>query len=316
MRHWLKLSHHSHSGHLRPHDTTSYAPLALLLIVFGFVLTVCTVSAASPGPASSSVSLSGTMPATPPKTAATITTPHSGQHFSTSPVAVGGTCPANTLVELYKNDIFAGSATCDSKGNYSFDVDLLVGQNVLIARVYDALNQPGPDSNSITVFYDVLPTQSAALNPLSFGGAQLLLSTDAVYRGVFPQHQLTVPITILGGSPPYAVNVTWGDGRSQIIPRANNDPFNATHTYTKAGTFAITLQGTDSVGRVAYITVAALVNGQPTVLQATTTQKVVINKLLLLWPLYVGAAAVTASFWLGERREKHLLAHAGPVYVK
>jgi hypothetical protein len=308
MRNWLKLSHHEHSGRLRPHETTSYAPLALLLVAVGLTLTVCTVSAATPGPASSSVSLTGTMPGSPPKTAATITTPHAGQHFGTSPITVAGSCPANTLVEVYKNDIFAGSTICTSSGSYSLDVDLLVGQNVLVARVYDSLNQPGPDSNSVTVFYDVLPTQSAALNPLSFGGAQLLLVTDAVYRGVFPQHELTVPITILGGSPPYAVNVTWGDGKSQIIPRANNEPFNASHTYAKSGNFAITLQGTDSVGRVAYISVAAIVNGQPTVLPASSTKKLFTNKLLLLWPLYTSAAAVTASFWLGERREKHLLA--------
>jgi hypothetical protein len=251
------------------------------------------------------------MPGKAPTVAATIRQPANGQRFTTTPVTVSGTCPADTLVELYKNDIFAGSTPCAANGTYTMEIDLLIGQNVLVARVYDALNQPGPDSNTITVFYDALSAQAGALTPLDFGGDQLLLNTDAVFRGVFPEKELSVPIDILGGTPPYAINVQWGDSTNKVIPRNDNLTFKATHVYKKPGTYQISIQATDAAGRVAFLTVASIVNGQPAIANSTTNPVVSTNKLLVLWPLYASAFAVVISFWLGERREKQILMKRG-----
>jgi hypothetical protein len=311
----LKISHHQHSGRLRPHEYTSYMPLFILLVVVGVALSAVTVSAvfaSDPPPISSSVGLTGTMPGRVPTVAATITSPHQQQHFGTTPITVTGTCPVKTLVEVYKNDIFAGSGSCTDAGTFSFDVDLLIGQNVLIARVYDSLNQPGPDSAPITVYYDARPAQAAALTPLNFGGAQLLLNTDAVYRGVFPGHAMTMPIDIIGGTPPYALNIQWGDSTNKVVPRNDNTTFNVLHTYAKPGVYQITLQASDSQGRVAFLTVAAIVNGQPAVVVGSTN-KPSASKLLMLWPLYTSAIAIVISFWLGERREKAILSRPGLV---
>ncbi len=306
-----KISHHKHSGHIRPHEYTSYGPLAMLLLTVGVVLSIITVHADS-GPGYGSIGLSGTMPGDPPKTSATIDSPQSQQRFSVSPVPVSGTCPINTLVEIFKNDIFAGSVACSTAGNYSVDVDLLIGQNILKAKVYDSLNQPGPDSNNVTVFYDALPAQASSVASLNLSGAQLLLNTDAVYRGIFPGQELTIPISILGGVPPYAINIQWGDSTNKIVPRNDTLTFNVSHTYSKPGTYRITLQASDAQSRVAYLTVAAIVNGTPVINFASTTPTNKISKVLVLWPLYTAMVAIVISFWLGERREKHIL--TGPNY--
>jgi hypothetical protein len=308
-----KLSHHKHSGRVRPHEYTSYIPLFCLLLVVGLALiafSVSSLSSAAPGPEAGSIGLSGDMPGPPPKVAATITSPKNGQRFSATPVEITGSCPNGTLVQIYKNDIFAGSSPCNTDGTYTIEVDLLIGQNVLIARVYDALNQPGPDSSPVTVFYDVLPFQGSGITPLSFGGSQMLLNTDAVFRGAFPERQLNVPIDIIGGTPPYAVEIQWGDSSNKVVPRNDNLTFTVGHTYKKPGNYPITLQATDSQDRVAFLTVAAIVNGQPNVLPVAATDKTTMNKLLVLWPLYVGCAAMVLSFWLGERREKRILGNA------
>jgi hypothetical protein len=310
LRDWLKISQHKHSGRLRPHEHTSYLPLALLVIAVGLTMVLCSVpdySSASPGPAGGSVGLSGTVPKAPPKVGATISTPTNGQRFSTSPITVSGTCPANTLIEVYKNDIFAGSALCDNDGTYKFQVDLLIGKNDLVARVYDVLNQAGPDSNTVTVFYDALPAQSAPLSLLNFNDRQLLLNTDSIYRGVFPDQLLNIPIDVIGGSPPYAINVQWGDSNNKVIARPDNQSFNAGHTYHKPGTYQITLQASDSQGRVAFLTVAAIVNGKPAVAAASTGSNGGANKLLVLWPLFAVTATMVVSFWFGEQREKKIL---------
>lgn len=309
----MKLSHHDHSGRLRPHEHTSYLPLGILLLIVGLVLLAFTASAASPGPQPSSIGISGTMPGKPPTTAAVITSPSNQQRFSTTPVTVAGTCPKNTLVELFKNDIFAGSTPCTDTGTFSLDIDLLIGENTLIARVYDNLNQPGPDSNAVTVFYDALPPQAGPTSSFDFGGEQLLLNTDAVFRGVFPEKELSIPIDILGGTPPYAVNIQWGDSNNKMVPRNDNAPFKVGHTYLKPGTYQISIQATDAAGRVAFLTVASIVNGQPNVAApvAATSGSSSFAQLLVLWPLYTSAIAVVISFWLGERREKHILSKRG-----
>lgn len=305
----LNLIHYSHSGRLRPHEHTSYVLLSVLLLIVGVTLTAYTSFAASPPPQSGSIGLTGTVPGKPPTLAATIASPGQNQRFSVTPIKVSGTCPAGTLVELFKNDIFAGSTSCDESGKYELEIDLLIGQNILVAKVYDDLNQPGPDSNSVTVFYDALGAQASPVTSLDFGGAQLLLNTDAVFRGVFPDKELAVPIDILGGNPPYALNVQWGDSTNKVIPRNDNVTFNATHTYKRPGTYQISLQASDSQGRVAFLTVAAIVNGQPGVNAATTSPTTArpMSTLLALWPLYTALVATVGSFWLGEWREKRIL---------
>lgn len=305
----LKISHHKHTGRLLAHEFTSYLPLAFIVLLVGVALVIFTMydASASPGPEAGSVGITGQMPGPPPKTGATILSPSDGQHLKTSPVTVSGSCETDTLVELYKNNIFAGSGQCNNN-KFSIQIDLLFGENTLTAQVYDALNQAGPASNSVTVFYDFSLPPTDPLAALNLGGAQLLLNTNAVYRGTFPGQPLNVPVTIIGGSPPYAVNVLWGDTSNKIIPRSDNLTFNATHVYKKAGTFGITLQASDSQQRSAFLTVAAIVNGQPSPIPGSSSAaKAAAKGLLVLWPMYAIAATTLASFWIGEHREKKIL---------
>ncbi len=308
-----KIIPRHHTGRLRPHEHTSYVLLALLLLIVGFPLSFFTVNAVSPPPQASSVSLSGVVAGKPPAKPATIDVPSSGQHFSTTPVTISGTCPENTLVEIFKNKIFAGSTPCNSNKTYSVKVDLMIGKNTLTAIVYDALNQAGPTSNSVIVYYDALPPQSAPSASFDFGGDQLLLNTDAVFRGTFPDQEMNMPIDIIGGSSPYAITIDWGDSTSKTVPRANNSSFDVGHIYKKPGTYQISIQATDGKDQVAFLTVAAIVNGQPEAATATSTTggNFKMNELLMLWPLYTSTVAIVISFWLGEQREKKLLLQRG-----
>jgi hypothetical protein len=280
-----------------------------MLLAAGLALVSYTAFAATPydGPEADSVSLTGTMPGKAPTIAATINTPLNNKHFSTTPINVSGTCPKNTLVELFKNNIFAGSVPCSEAGIYSIDIDLLYGKNVLLARVYDSLNQPGPDSNKLTVYYDALPAQAGPITSLDFGDAQLLINTDAVFRGSFPGQEMKVPISILGGTPPYAVNIQWGDATNKMVPRNNNVSFTTGHVYNKAGQYQASIQASDSKSRVAFLSFATIVNGQSATDKEAGIVSTTTNKLFMLWPLYVGAIAVVISFFIGEKREKHIL---------
>jgi hypothetical protein len=309
----LKISKNEHTGHIRPHEHTSYFVLGVIVLLVGIILvsfSVRTIAAGNPPPQSGSVGLTGSVPTTPPKIAATINASLNGQHFTTSPITVSGTCSPGVLVEIYKNNIFGGSTPCGAAGTYSISVDLLYGQNSLVAQVYDVLNQSGPQSNTVTVYYDSSSPLAAPASSLNFSGSQLLLNTNAVYRGTFPNQVLNVPISVIGGVAPFAINVEWGDSSNKIIPVSDNTTFNAAHTYNKPGTYKITLQATDSKQQVAFLTVAAIVNGQPGVISTSNisyVSKASANKLLVLWPLYAIVVTLVVSFWMGERREKHVL---------
>ena len=310
----LKIIHHSHSGRIRPHQHTSYIPLMFLVLVVGVLLfkisLTAFVAADSPGPEAGSIGLTGTVPTEPPQESAVILTPSAKQRFATSPIPITGTCPASTFVEIFKNSIFAGSVPCGSDGKFSLQIDLLYGENVLTAQVYDVLNQAGPISDPITVYYDALPPAGAPLSVLNLGGSQLLLLTDAVYKGSFPNQSFNVPITIVGGVAPFAVTIEWGDSNTKVIPRGDNSLFNASYAYKKPGTYKVTLRGTDSQQRVAFLTVAVVVNGQAvvdtnsTIPRSTQSLK---NKLFVLWPLFAIAATMVISFWVGEIHEKRVL---------
>ena len=63
------------------------------------------------------------------------------------------------------NGVYGGTTPCQDDGTYSILVDLFAGQNVIVARVADALGQYGPDSQTINIFYNApalaLPSGSA-----------------------------------------------------------------------------------------------------------------------------------------------------------
>jgi len=113
------------------------------------------VRAAPPAqnPQNGSVGLEGEVPGSPPTTGATITVPGNGQTFSTTPITVAGICPKGLLVEIFKNNVFGGSTECTT-GSFSLQVDLFDGRNDLVARVFDSLNQSGPDSATVSVNYN------------------------------------------------------------------------------------------------------------------------------------------------------------------
>jgi hypothetical protein len=280
-----------------------------LLLFVGIALGTSTVDAGNPGPASGSIGLTGTMPGPAPSIAATITSPTSGQVFTSTPIQVSGSCPVGTIVEIYKSDIFAGSVSCSASGTYTINVDLLIGTNNLIATDYNALQEAGPSSNQVTVIYNVAGLSGQPLSSVNLYGSELLLNTDAVFRGTFPGQQLNVPLSIVGGVPPYAINTEWGDTTNSLISRSDNTTFNINHTYAKPGVYQISIQGSDSAGHDAFLTVAAIVNGQPAVAAAVTPSNTSKNEALVLWPLYAMAVTTVVSFWLGERREKHVLSN-------
>lgn len=250
-----------------------------------------------------SVGIEGKISAPAPTTPATISIPRSGQAFSTLPVTVSGICPNGLLIKLFKNNVFAGSVQCNN-GSYSMIIDLFDGQNDLVARVYDALDQAGPDSNVVTVTYN--PDKP------TFSGRVSLTSTIAK-KGANPGEVLVWPITISDGDSPYAVSVDWGDGKTlDLLSQAFPGTFNIQHVYDNPGVYNIIIKATDKNGGVAYLQLVGVANGplsqESAEGKSDDNNGTTIVKTTVLWqPAALLLPFIITTFWLGKRHELHVL---------
>lgn len=320
----LNLSPRHHSGQMLPHHHTSYPSLALLIIV-------TTVLAASMSWSSraATTTLNLTVFGPPPSSGSTITSPADGAVTATSPISVYGTCPSGLLIEIWRDGLFAGSDFCDGSGLFSVLVTLNTGANHLVARTADALGQYGPDSSSVTVTYSPppptpTPTPSASPAPLTptpqpttrptsspvfpvpkptsvpAPGPLVLDPGRHFYQTVEPGTPVDFELAVSGGTAPYRVAWDYGDGHTEQTTAAQAGPLKATHSYTAAGAYQVTVRVRDATGRTALIQLAVIVSG-PTGVPTSTTHD--DGLLGFVWPLLVLVALIVLSFWLGERHK-------------
>ncbi len=287
---------------LRNTSVTSMLSQVLLTAVASLFLVTIISGVVSAAEESGSVGVEGRISAPPPTTPATISIPRSGQAFTTLPVTVSGICPNDLLVKVFKNNVFAGSVQCKN-GSYSLIIDLFNGQNELVARVFDALVQTGPDSNIVTVSY-------SADKPV-FGG-RVSLSSAIAKKGANPGQTLTWPISVSDGEGPYAISVDWGDGKTpDLISQAFAGNFNITHIYDNPGVYNIIIKATDKNGGVAYLQLVGVANGalsqEEADKQANNTETVTTKTRILWQPAAIFIPLLASTFWLGKRHELHPL---------
>lgn len=292
LRHWPAYRHRL---------TAIAKPFLVAVLIAGLSAPQVSAQVSTPpeNPQSGSVGLEGTISSPPPSRAATITNPGNGRAFSTLPITVNGLCPDGTLVKLFSNNIFVGSAECKND-TFTLQIDLFNGQNDLIARVYDDLDQAGPDSNTVTVTFNDAQ--------LSVFGNRVSLTSNFARKGANPGQTLNWPIILSGGAGPYALSVDWGDGKPatlRSLPFAG--PFNIDHIYDSAGVFRIIVKVTDVNGTAAYLQLVGVSNGTVATSGTNSNGKenvITITKTqILLWPSLIAIPLILLTFWIGRRYE-------------
>lgn len=250
---------------------------------------------------SGSVGLQGVISAPPPTKGATITSPGNGSTFTAVPITVTGLCPNGLLVKIFANNVFVGSEQC-TNGSYSIPVTLFNGQNDLVARVYDALDQAGPDSNVVTVTF-----RDAQF--LEFG-TRVQLTSNYAERGAPPNQEINWPIILSGGTGPYAVVVDWGDGSpTTLVSLTAQGTFNVKHAYRTAGVYKIIVKATDKNGSEAFLQLVGVATGavQSTATSTKSGNNTVKIVDVLWWPAVAMVPLLFGSFWVGRRYELYVL---------
>lgn len=244
---------------------------------------------------SGSVGLQGTIPSPPPSRGATIVNPSNGATVSSVPITVNGICPNGLLVKIFSNNVFVGSTTC-AGGSYSLQIDLFSGQNDLVARVYDALDQAGPDSNKVSVtFRDAQFLQ---------GRSKVTLTSTYAQRGAAPNTELQWPILLDGGTAPYALSIDWGDGSAtDLVSVTAAGTVNIKHTYKVAGVYKIVVRATDKNGEKAFLQLVGQATGaiQDQANKSNNSGNLIIKRELLWWPALEMLPFILVAFWLGGR---------------
>lgn len=257
------------------------------------------------------------VPGAIPKDPPTIVNLTNGTTFTTSdPVLVKGSCPSGTLIKIFKNEVLAGAALCQN-GVYQLSIELFVGNNSVIARAYNANDVTSPDSTPVSVQL-LLPgsrlTGTDQLNTLGAPAGQFYMTSEIFHRGASAGDSMIWPLILAGGQAPYAVSVSWGDGKTDLLSRGDAGRFDIDHTYTKPGgyrgSYTITIEATDQLGNKSFIQLVAIVSGDNQTTGIVSSVKGGYDRssaLRIAWQMLAVAAIVVVSFWLGEKRETTLV---------
>ncbi len=268
----IKISHNKHTGRRLPIHCTSYAALFFILTITGLLTLFISQQSVDAGPTvtdSSSVNVSGVVPTDPPTTPALITGPANGTNFSSGIINVSGSCASGFLVEIYRDNAFAGSQICDTNGQFLIKITIVNGKNTLIAKISDSLGQYGPNSEEIIVYLTGISMQSNGTmtdSPAisSNNALPLLIFTRPAQRGSAPNQLIQLKYEIEGGTAPYALSIDWGDGSDSVIePHKKRGDYDANYIYQKPGQYTIKLLATDSAKNKAFTQTILIVNGAP-----------------------------------------------------
>ena len=201
---------------------------------------------------SGNVNISGSVSTPPPTFKPTIISPQPGE-TSMQKITVEGTCSPNTLVKIFRNNIFAGSVYCSATGRFSLVITLFSGRNDLKAVNYDINDQAGPESDVVNVIYK--PAADVAIS-------NILLEANYTLRQVSTDEEVFWTLTINGGKPPYELNIDWGDGTLEQQTQDIVGQRIISHTYKKSGKYAIVVTVKDSLKTSTILQLSVMVIGR------------------------------------------------------
>lgn len=278
-------------------------PLAAFIATLGILVAIpASVFAFTPpkNPNDQGIGMQGKIQQPPPSTAPTISLPVANTHYKEMPITVTGLCITDLLVRLYKNNAFTGSAICDN-GSYSIQTDLFPGQDELVARQYDELDQASPDSNKVILFFDI-PETTIPGSPDQVA-ERVTLTSNYGRLGADPGVNLVWPINLSGGTSPYAISIDWGDsGTPQLVSQGSTGTFNITHKYSKSGVYKLVIKATDKNGISSFLQLVAIANGRVAAVANSTSSGTTVTKTRVLWiPAAICLPLLFTTFWLGKR---------------
>ena len=303
------LSHHRHTAKLLPHHHTSWPFVVLLLLMVGVVLAQATFQARA---ADLAVTAAADGPL--PPAAAVITSPQAGDTIQDIPLLVAGTCTAPYVVRLYRNQVFSGSAQCQTDNTFTIQTDLFEGKNELEARIFNFADKEGPAPAKVVVTYGSTTTNSDT--PTEAVEGPFLLTTNQFFKANQDKQRIDWTFGITGGAGPYNAEVDWGDGEKSTVEKVDGTSFSVSHDYAKSlesrAYYKMQVTAEDISARAAHLQVFAVLNYSTTAvpggsLSASQGPTLPIlppvgmsKNVTYIWGAYTATSLMAISFWLGQ----------------
>jgi len=184
-----------------------------------------------------------------------------------------------------------------------------VGVDTSIGKVADKVKDNVTDK---VVDQDISSCDNYQAGNVTIGG-EPHISIVCIPRLFLPKIQQTMGILVWGGTPPYAINITWGDNTEDTLismPEAGyrTEKF----VYASAGSYKISLKLKDKNNKQALVQTAVQVSGVVTPASGTVDIPFIINNISTMSaveasvPFYLLAVAITLGFWCGDIFERVL----------
>ena len=251
---------------------------------------------------------------------ATITSLTDNETVTSAPITISGTCPANSYVNLYINNLFAGADYCINQV-FTIQTDLYVGENTITAKDFNVTDAQGPTTPSynVTLAVPKVTNSIGASNSTQPIIPALILDSSYYYQTFTTGNSFTWQVNLAGGEAPYTLNVNWGDGTFSKLIFKTDPTFTIRHKYAKPGYYKVVINATDSAKNQRIIQLAALIKlpGSPSL--ASTIPKTIpesvsytinnffVSSKVWLWAAWSSLIVVIlmlVSFILGEREQR------------
>lgn len=275
-----------------------------------------------------------------PTVPAVILAPDSGFVTTTGLVTISGTCPSATppnIVVILEDSTSIASTPCQPSDTFSVDVTLQAGTHVLEAQIFNITEDPGPSSSPITGTYTppvppkpaepTIPTPQPPVTPPNSSTASptptpaptnttaLNITTNRSFFTYGPNSPVTWTGTLSGGTPPYSITFTWGDGTSNTYTVLDTDTHQFSHFYQTIGLYYITVTIEDAVGNSFTNTYAAVSPYIPRDDQTDTEEPSGLlftapptdnTTKIALFSIYTLTTAVVVLIWFNAHTTHHL----------
>lgn len=212
-----------------------------------------------------------------------ILSPQMGAVIPDPTTVVSGTAQPNLQLELYDGERLIGSIFTDSRGEWRIEIGVTEMKYELRARVCAAAR--------CSDYSETISVSNGNGNKLS--GFSLLLDRYRFFNyGV--NEIVTAQITFVEGSPPFSIQIDWGDGVVERLSANSRDSLTISHRYREPGNYNGNVAGIDKNNAADIHYFAVEIRNEP-------SQD---NNWLILLIGLVAVGASVAAWWYSYRTKK------------
>jgi len=264
---------------------------------------------------------------------------HPGSVALVSPYpTISGVAPPNSKVTvIFHSNVLTCITYADSSGAWSCMLDQPLGDGMHMVSI-SAVTPSGTVLNFPN--YNIRVSSSLKpLHPIGGSSQPFLIKSDYQYQVYASGQNASLTLSLSGGTSPYAISVSWGDGSQSTVARKDQSEFVVSHAYKPLGSqlkdYAIKIQAVDNNGAKAFLQLTAVVrdvqlgalpsqcvasapatSSYSTQASSTSCGNTVSSLLSrakdwiwVVWPTYAVVVLMVFSFWLGERQELFIILH-------